>query len=162
RLLDVALVHDAARPVLEPADRLLESRDLLLLRDVQLLLALQLELAGDGVGGVVAGPQADSPLTQLRGLPDRLLEQVAVVGGRETAAAAPRARALPRRGAPRARRATGRPGRTAGTPQVRRACAARPRESVSASRRPRRRGRHRRATRAPAPRSRGRRPPSTV
>ena len=54
RLLDVPLVDDAARPVLEAADRLLEPRDLLLLRDVGLLLALQLELASDRVRGVVA------------------------------------------------------------------------------------------------------------
>jgi len=40
RLLDVALVDDAMRPVLEPADRRLQPLDLLLLRDVLLLLTL--------------------------------------------------------------------------------------------------------------------------
>ena len=47
------------RPVLEAADRRLEPLDLLLLRDVLLLLALQLELAGERVGGVVARPHPD-------------------------------------------------------------------------------------------------------
>src|SRR5262249_9878854 len=54
RLLDMPLVDHSARPVLEPADRFLEPGDLLLLRDVQLLLPLQLELAAHGVRRVVA------------------------------------------------------------------------------------------------------------
>ena len=79
RLLDVALVDDARRPVLEAADRLLEARDLLLLGDVHLLLALQLELARDGVRGVVARPHADAAAGELGDLRDGLVEQVAVV-----------------------------------------------------------------------------------
>ena len=59
RLLDVTLVGDPVRPVLEAADRRLQPLDLLLLGDVLLLLALQLELAGERVGGVVARPHAD-------------------------------------------------------------------------------------------------------
>ena len=98
RLLDVALVDDAARPVLEAPDRLLEPRDLLLLRDVELLLPLQLELARDRVGGVVAGPDADLPVVRARRSPStRLVEQVAVVRDqrrrrRRSRASAPRAR----------------------------------------------------------------------
>ena len=59
RLLDVALVDDAVRPVLEAADRRLEPLDLLLLGDELLLLALQLELALERVGRVVARPHPD-------------------------------------------------------------------------------------------------------
>ena len=54
-LLDVPLVDHPARPVLEATHRLLEPRDLLLLRHVLLLEALQLELARDRVRGVVTG-----------------------------------------------------------------------------------------------------------
>ena len=79
RLLDVPLVDDAARPVLEAADRFLEPCDLLLLRDVRLLLALQLELARDRVCGVVAGPHADAAAVQLGDLRHGLVEEVAVV-----------------------------------------------------------------------------------
>ena len=50
RLGDVALVHDEPRPVLEPPDRLLEPRDLLLLGHVELLLPLQRDLLRHGVG----------------------------------------------------------------------------------------------------------------
>ncbi len=67
------------RPVLEAADRRLEPLDLLLLGDELLLLALQLQLAGERVGGVVPGPHADPAAVQLRDLADRLVEQVAVV-----------------------------------------------------------------------------------
>ena len=79
RLLDVALVDDAVRPVLEAADRRLQARDLLLLRDVRLLLALELELAGERVRRVVARPDADAAAVELGDLADRLVEQVAVV-----------------------------------------------------------------------------------
>ena len=79
RLLDVALVDDTRRPVLEAADRLLEASDLLLLRDVHLLLALQLELARDGVRGVVARPHANAAAGELGDLRDGLVEEVAVV-----------------------------------------------------------------------------------
>ena len=83
RLLDVPLVDDAARPVLEAADRFLEARDLLLLRHVHLLLALQLELARDGVRGVVPRPHANLAAGELGDLRDRLVEQVAVVRDRD-------------------------------------------------------------------------------
>src|SRR5439155_9267637 len=86
RLLDVTLVDDAARPVLEAADRLLEACDLLLLGDVLLLLPLQLELARDRVRGVVALPDADAAALQLGDLRDRLVEQVAVVRDRDDGA----------------------------------------------------------------------------
>ena len=59
RLPDVPLVGDPARPELEAPDRLLEPLDLLLLRHELLLLALQLELARERVGRVVAGPHPD-------------------------------------------------------------------------------------------------------
>jgi hypothetical protein len=62
---DVALVDDAVRPVLEAPDRLLEAGDLLLLGDPLLPAADQLDLAGDGVGGVVARPHADAPVLEL-------------------------------------------------------------------------------------------------
>ena len=68
-----------ARPELEAPDRLLQPLDLLLLRDVLLLLALQLELAGERVGGVVARPHPDPAPVELGDLADRLVEQVAVV-----------------------------------------------------------------------------------
>ena len=79
RLLDVPLVDDPVRPVLEPPDRCFEPLDLLLLRHVLLLLALQLELPGERVGGVVARPHADRAAVELGDLTDRLVEQVAVV-----------------------------------------------------------------------------------
>ena len=47
-LLDVAFVHDQAGPELETPDRLLESRYLFLLRDVELLLPFELELTRHG------------------------------------------------------------------------------------------------------------------
>src|SRR4051812_21828916 len=78
--LDVALVDDAVRPVLEAPDRLLEAGDLLLLGDVLLPAPDELELARDRVGGVVARPQADPPAVQLGDPGDGLVEQVAVVG----------------------------------------------------------------------------------
>jgi hypothetical protein len=76
----VALVDNAVRPVLEAADRGLEARDLLLLGDPLLLAPDELELARDGVGGVVAGPHADPPALELGDLRHGLVEQVAVVG----------------------------------------------------------------------------------
>ena len=79
RLLDVALVDDAVRPVLEAPDRRLQPLDLLLLRHVRLLLARQLELAGERVGGVVARPHAHAAAVERGDLADRLVEQVAVV-----------------------------------------------------------------------------------
>ena len=79
RLLDVTLVDDAARPVLEAADRLLEPRDLLLLGHIQLLLPLQLELARDAVRRVVARPHADPTAVELRDLGDGLVEEITVV-----------------------------------------------------------------------------------
>ena len=82
-LLDMPLVDDAARPVLEAADRLLEPCDLLLLRDVCLLLALQFELARDRVRRVVAGPHAHAAAVQLGDLRHGLVEQVAVVRHRD-------------------------------------------------------------------------------
>src|SRR4051812_20480641 len=81
--LDVALVDDAVRPVLEAPDRLLEAGDLLLLGDVLLPAADQLDLVGDGVGGVVARPHADAPVLELGDLRDGLVEQVPVVGDDE-------------------------------------------------------------------------------
>jgi hypothetical protein len=65
RLLDVALVQDAVRPVLEAPDRVLEARDPLLLGDPLLPAADQLDLARDGVRGVVAGPQPDAAVLEL-------------------------------------------------------------------------------------------------
>ena len=67
------------RPVLEPANRGFQPLDLLLLRDVLLLLALQLELTRECVRGVVAGPHADRAAVELGDLTDCLVEQVAVV-----------------------------------------------------------------------------------
>ena len=66
RLPDVALVGDPARPELEAPDRLLQPLDLLLLGHVLLLLALQLELPGERVGGVVARPHADPAAVRAR------------------------------------------------------------------------------------------------
>src|SRR5690348_14192154 len=83
RLLDVTFVDDAASPVLETTDRLFEPRDLLLLRHVQLLLSLQLELARDRVGRVVAAPHADRAAGQLRDPADGLVKQIAVVRYRD-------------------------------------------------------------------------------
>ena len=80
RLLGRALVDADVRPVAEAADRLLQARDLLLLGDVALLLALELDLAGDGVGGVRAGPDPHAAVVELRDRRDALVEQVAVVG----------------------------------------------------------------------------------
>src|SRR5581483_2732600 len=79
RLFDVPLVDDPVRPVLEAPHRLLEPRNLLLLRHVELLLAVQLELASEGVGGVVAGPHADATSRELRDRGDGLVEEVPVV-----------------------------------------------------------------------------------
>src|SRR6516162_4731328 len=80
RLLDVTLVDDAARPVLESPDCFLEPRDLLLLRDVELLLALELELARNGVRRIVARPHPNLAAAQLGDLGDGLVEEIAVVG----------------------------------------------------------------------------------
>ena len=63
----------------EAADRLLQSRDLLLLGHVRLALALELELAGDGVRAVVAGPDADAAAVELGDGADARVEQVPVV-----------------------------------------------------------------------------------
>ncbi len=79
RARDVALVGDEVRPLAEAADRLLQPRDLLLLRDVALPLALQLELVRDRVGGVGARPDADPAAVQLGDVAHALVEQVAVV-----------------------------------------------------------------------------------
>ena len=80
---DVPFVDDPRRPVLETADRLLEPGDLLLLGHVGLLLALELELARDRVGGVVARPHPDAPAVQLRDLGHGLVEQIAIVRDRD-------------------------------------------------------------------------------
>ena len=64
----------------EPPHGLLEALDLLLLRDVLLPLALELELARDDVGAVVARPHPDHALVELGDLRDGGVEQVAVVG----------------------------------------------------------------------------------
>ena len=78
-LLDVTLVDDPMRPVLEAADRFLEPLDLLLLRHVRLLLAHELDLAGHGVGGVVARPGTEPATVQRCDLGHGLVEQVSVV-----------------------------------------------------------------------------------
>jgi hypothetical protein len=66
--------------MLEALGRLLEPRDLLALRDVDLLPALELDLAGDGVGGVAAVPHAHAAVVELGDVVDALVEQMAVVG----------------------------------------------------------------------------------
>ncbi len=81
-LRDVSLVHHDPRPVFEAFHRLLEARDLLLLRDVELLLALERDLLRDRVRGVVAGPHRDATGIELGDRRDRLVEQVAVVRDR--------------------------------------------------------------------------------
>ena len=78
-LLDVPLVDDPVRPILEATNRVLEPLDLLLLRHVRLLLAHELDLAGQGVGGVVARPGAQPTAVHARDLGHRLVEQVSVV-----------------------------------------------------------------------------------
>ena len=101
RLLDVTLVDDPVRPVLEPADRSLQPLDLLLLRDVLLLLSLQLELARERVRGVVAGPHPDPASVELGDLADGLVEQVAVVRDGDGSAVECREQALEQRAADR-------------------------------------------------------------
>ena len=78
-LLDVALVDHHRRPELEPGDRLLQTRDLLLLRHVELLLALERDLLRHRERRVVARPQRDLPAVELGDLIDRVVQQVAVV-----------------------------------------------------------------------------------
>ncbi len=75
----MALVDDDAGPELEARDGLLQPGDLLLLGDVELLLAQQRHLARDGIGGVVARPERDLPMLKLGDLANRLVEQIAVV-----------------------------------------------------------------------------------
>ena len=82
-LADVALVGNPRGPELEAGDRCLEPLDLLLLGHVGLLLALQLELALEGVRRVVARPEPDPAVIQRRDLVDDLVEQVAVVRDRD-------------------------------------------------------------------------------
>ena len=65
---------------------LLEPRDLLALGDELLLLALELELTRDGVGGVGAGPDTDAAAVELRDVVDALVEQVAVMGDHQDGA----------------------------------------------------------------------------
>jgi hypothetical protein len=65
--------------VAEAPDRVLQPRDLLLLRDVRLALPLELELACDRVGAVAAGPDADPPAVELGDRADAGVEQVTVV-----------------------------------------------------------------------------------
>ena len=79
-LLDVAFVRDEAGPELEASYGLLEARYLFLLRDVELLLPFEFELAGHGIRRVVAWPECDATVFQLGYLLDRLVEQIAVVG----------------------------------------------------------------------------------
>ena len=100
-LLDVAFVDDPVRPVLEAPDRGLEPLDLLLLRHVLLLLALQLELAGERVGGVVARPQARAPVVERGDLAHSLVQQVAVVRHDDRGAVEAREQALEQRAADR-------------------------------------------------------------
>ena len=79
RLLDVALVDHAVRPVLEAPDRLLEARDLLLLGDVELLLPVERDLLRHRVRGVVPRPHRDHAAVQLRDLRHGVVQQVPVV-----------------------------------------------------------------------------------
>ena len=74
------------RPLDEPPRRLLQALDLLALRQEGLLLALQLQLAGDRVGGVVAWPDPDLSGVQRGDGSHRLVQQVAVVAHRQDAA----------------------------------------------------------------------------
>ena len=76
---DEALVVALVEPLLEAADHLLQPRDLLLLGLVLVLLLLHRQLAGDGVGGVVAGPERDGAAVQLGDGGDGLVQQVAVM-----------------------------------------------------------------------------------
>ena len=79
RLARGPLVDADVRPVPEAADRLLEPGDLLLLGDVLSALPLELELPGDRIGGVAAGPDPDPPAVELRDRADARVEQMAVV-----------------------------------------------------------------------------------
>ena len=83
RLANVSLVGNPGGPELEAGDRRLEPLDLLLLGHERLLLALQLELALERVGRVVAGPEPDPALIERCDLVDDLVEQVAVVRDRD-------------------------------------------------------------------------------
>ena len=80
RLPGRALVDADVRPVAEAPHGVLEPGDLLLLGHVDLLLALELELAGEDVRAVGAGPDPDRPAVELGDLADGRVEQVAVVG----------------------------------------------------------------------------------
>ena len=80
RLARRPLVDADVRPVPEAPHRVLEARDLLLLGDVRLPLALELELARDDVRAVVARPHADRAAVELGDLRHRRVEQVPVVG----------------------------------------------------------------------------------
>ena len=166
RLAGGALVDADVRPVPEAPHGLLEARDLLLLGHVDLLLAFQLELAGDDVGAVGAGPDPDRAAVEFGDLRHRRIEQVAVVGDHHHGAVEvveQRGEALaaaPCRGAPRARRAAARRAAGPGRRRARRACAGRRRARGSA-----RRGRRSRApagARAPRPRRGRRRPRSSA
>src|SRR5215213_8596292 len=79
-LAGVSLVLRVLSPLLEAPDRLFQPRYLLLLGDVELLLALEHELPRERVGRVVAGPRLRLPAIQLGDLRDGLVKQVAVVG----------------------------------------------------------------------------------
>src|SRR6478735_9007986 len=81
-LANVALVGNPGSPELEARNRRLEPLDLLLLGHEGLLLALQLELALQRVGRVVAGPEPDPAAIERSDLVDDLIEQVAVVRDR--------------------------------------------------------------------------------
>jgi hypothetical protein len=78
-----------ARPELEPRDRLLEPRDLLLLGHVELLLTLERDLLRDRERRVVAVPDRDPPVVELGDLIDGVVQQVAVVGDRDHAPGEP-------------------------------------------------------------------------
>src|SRR5215216_2447985 len=79
-LAGVSLVLRVVSPLLEAPDRLFQPRYLLLLGDVELLLALERELPRERVGRVVAGPRLCLPAIQLGDLRNGLVQQVAVVG----------------------------------------------------------------------------------